>query len=250
MRTPKRIARRDGTEAWQVRYRLAGANRCQTIDGEDLAAEFCTWLSRYDASRAEDLLMAAWPRTRTGPRCRRSTSGPIAMSAPARRRPRGPRQMPQAGFGKRFGDLPVDRLTPEDIATAIIEMSEDEGLADKTIANRHGILTGMMKTAQNRGLITVNPCSETSLPDNTSHESAEAGAGIRRGEAEAPDRSRCAQSRRCRCDSGSLRARGHARRRSHAAVASLALGLAPSCARGSASRCRASGTPAQRMDCA
>lgn len=67
------------------------------------------------------------------------------------------RQMPN------LAPLPLDAVTPSAIAAWVNGMSR-EGLSGKTIANRHGFLSGVMKAALREGKVQSNPCDGTRLP--------------------------------------------------------------------------------------
>ncbi|MBF5002582.1 hypothetical protein IRT45_36360, partial [Nocardia sp. BSTN01] len=72
-------------------------------------------------------------------------------------------------FGPLFGDLPLSALcaADQDRNTPIqdwISDLEGDGVAAKTIANKHGFLSGCLKVAQRRGLIPFNPCEDSKLP--------------------------------------------------------------------------------------
>lgn len=64
----------------------------------------------------------------------------------------------------RLGEMPVDAITPDDVAKWIAWMAEqpstrydDQTLSAKTIKNKHGLLSAMLEAAAGRGLRTGNP---------------------------------------------------------------------------------------------
>ena len=70
-----------------------------------------------------------------------------------------------------LGDLPLDAVSPETIAGWINAQAED-GVAPKTIKNRHGFLYSMFQSAVDADpqLITRNPCAKSKMPASTSDE--------------------------------------------------------------------------------
>ena len=72
-------------------------------------------------------------------------------------------------FEPLFGDVPLtslcvadaDRNTP---VQDWISDCEADDVAAKTIANKHGFLSGCLKVAHRRGLIPYNPCEDSKLP--------------------------------------------------------------------------------------
>jgi integrase len=63
----------------------------------------------------------------------------------------------------RLGDQPIDAVGLRDIAAWLHRMQE-KGLAPKTIANLHGLLSASMKTAIRLGYRADNPCHGVRLP--------------------------------------------------------------------------------------
>lgn len=71
-----------------------------------------------------------------------------------------------------LGDLPLDAIDRHLIAAVVNRMSS-EGVADKTIANAHGLLAAVMKGAVIDRLIEVSPCVGIKLPRASEHEREE-----------------------------------------------------------------------------
>lgn len=81
-------------------------------------------------------------------------------------------------WSKPLGRLQLAEITKADVSRAVIELSErggrkGTGLADKTVANAHGILSSLMADAVDAGHIKASPCKGIRMPRRTSHESAE-----------------------------------------------------------------------------
>lgn len=68
-----------------------------------------------------------------------------------------------------LADLPVNAVTARTVGKWVNALEAD-GLAGKTIANRHGLLYAVMERARDDGTITKNPCKDTRLPTSESKE--------------------------------------------------------------------------------
>jgi integrase len=66
-------------------------------------------------------------------------------------------------------DMDVDRIDADDVARWVQAM-EKAGVSGKTISNKHGFLSGVMKRAVRLKHATSNPCEGTRLPDDEDHE--------------------------------------------------------------------------------
>lgn len=72
-------------------------------------------------------------------------------------------------FKDYLGDLPLEALCASSaeknsIVQDWVNDEESDGAAGKTIANKHGFLSAMLKVAVRRRLMPFNPCDDTSLP--------------------------------------------------------------------------------------
>lgn len=72
-------------------------------------------------------------------------------------------------IGPYMGDLPLPALCSADadknsVVQDWISAMEADGVAGKTIANKHGFLSGMLKVAVRRRLLPFNPCDDSKLP--------------------------------------------------------------------------------------
>lgn len=72
-------------------------------------------------------------------------------------------------IGPAMGDLPLHALcaATADQNTVVQEWvneQEADGVAPKTIANKHGFLSGCLRAAVKRHLLPFNPCEDTKLP--------------------------------------------------------------------------------------
>lgn len=67
-----------------------------------------------------------------------------------------------------LGYLPLHHITRQRISEVVNELSAG-GAADKTIANAHGLLAGIMNGAVLDGHLATSPCKGVRLPRNTEH---------------------------------------------------------------------------------
>ena len=70
--------------------------------------------------------------------------------------------------GTRLGRTPLSSLDREAVGLWVIEQ-ERSGLAPKSIANHHSVLSAAITDANARGLITANPCRGIRLPRRDDH---------------------------------------------------------------------------------
>jgi integrase len=68
-----------------------------------------------------------------------------------------------------LGDLPLDAIDRSAVAKTINKL-EAQGLAAKSIANAHGLLSAVMGSAVMADLIPTNPCHRMRLPRSGEHE--------------------------------------------------------------------------------
>jgi integrase len=68
-------------------------------------------------------------------------------------------------IGPAFGDIPLSGLTGDDVARWVQGMWDDgEGFSSKTIANKHGFLSGALNDAVDKGKLAANPAAGQRLP--------------------------------------------------------------------------------------
>ncbi|MEV6555927.1 site-specific integrase [Nocardia sp. NPDC051756] len=72
-------------------------------------------------------------------------------------------------IGPAMGDLPLTALCAADadqnsVVQQWVNEQEADGFSPKTIANKHGFLSGCLKEAVRRQLMPFNPCDSTKLP--------------------------------------------------------------------------------------
>lgn len=85
-------------------------------------------------------------------------------------------------WSPRLGTLRLDTIEHEDVAAAVNDFAEstvrsgktERVVSDKTVANAHGLLAAMMRSALRRRLIERDPCAEIDLPNRMGHSRVEA----------------------------------------------------------------------------
>lgn len=170
--------RRDGTTYTQVLFRAADpttGKRRQTSESFDDHASALRWqklLDELGPDRARALLTAeeevagekivtlneSWAET--------YIRGLTGVEDATRERYR--RYMVN-DLGPAFGDLPLTALCTASaeengVVQEWVNEQESDGAAPKTIANKHGFLSGCLRGAVKRRLIPFNPCEDTKLP--------------------------------------------------------------------------------------
>lgn len=71
-----------------------------------------------------------------------------------------------------LGNFTIADLTPDNVRQWLRTLAATD-MADKTIANVHGLLSGAMKSAVQRGYRDGNPCAGISLPRRSDHDATE-----------------------------------------------------------------------------
>lgn len=172
----RETVRSKGQVSYQARFRVKeGAKRRQTTETFETAqhrARFVRDVDRHGLDRALEILgatrdaavvdvevptlrevAASYIETRTGVQA--ATLKRYAAMVENDLRP--------------FVDRAVDQIDTDDIARWVQAM-ERAGVSGKTISNKHGFLSGVMKRAVAQKHVTHNPCEGTRLPDDEDHE--------------------------------------------------------------------------------
>jgi integrase len=85
-------------------------------------------------------------------------------------------------WAPRLGHMRLNQIEHEDVALAVNDYAQTitgKGharnlVSDKTVANAHGLLAAMMRSAIRKGHMTKDPCADIQLPDRTGHTRIEA----------------------------------------------------------------------------
>lgn len=156
--------RKDGTPYWAVRWREAGRNGKQ---------ETITWYDYQDALHCKDLIDKLGPekakeimRIVTEPRKAQTVAEYLTAHIDHL-------TGVEPGTTKRYrayvrndlgtlGAIPLRGLTSEDVAQWVKSMSENSSA--KTVKNKRDFLSGALKAAVKKGLITANPAEDVRNP--------------------------------------------------------------------------------------
>jgi integrase len=163
-------ARRDGTVAFDVRYRLDGKSRTLSFEDDKSAEKWARNVRtigpiealKYLRSTDEDTAPTVNEYADTYIRGKSGVEGKTLDHY---------RMYMRLHIGPVFGELPLDAVQREMIASWINAQS-DAGVAAKTIKNRHGFLSAMFQDAvdDDRIPLTRNPCAKTNLPESEQQE--------------------------------------------------------------------------------
>lgn len=172
MRTPQEHVARDGTRSWYIRFRHNGRHTSEAFPTYDEAARFARlgddlgWQAAldhvYDEDRQSDVPTLDAYAAKHIASLTRITDGTRTSYERIYRRV----------WATTLGATQLHRIDRHDVA-AVINAQVAAGKADKTIANAHGLLAGIMKGAVIDGHITRSPCDGIRLPRSTEHHNTE-----------------------------------------------------------------------------
>lgn len=151
-----------------------------TFDDESEAEQFRDTVNTIGAEKA----MLAWGITQTKQSAKRSTAPTVAQWLQSYIDTRTGvtkaclydyASYLEKDIAPQLGDVPIDLLTPDDIAAWVNWMAtrpsgkfDEDGepltLSGKTIANRHGFFSAALNTAVGKGVIPSNPALGTRIP--------------------------------------------------------------------------------------
>lgn len=211
MRAVTEYKRGDGKVTYRVRFRHLKANTTETFSSKERAERFARLLDDLGSQGALDQIYSEDQRLEV-PTLDEFAAKHIAGLT---RITDGTRvsydRIYKRVWAKPLGWMPLHQIDRHHINDVINELVA-AGKSDKTIANAHGLLAGIMNGAILDRHIGISPCRSTKLPRNTEHQNDEldpmtrddyallreamvehfrplidtlAGTGIRWGEAEA-----------------------------------------------------------------
>lgn len=159
--------RRDGTVAFDVRYRLDGKSRTLSFTTDQSAQRWATIVRRIGPAEALKLIaeqdsgglptLDEWAETYLA-----SRSGLESSTI------EDYRSFMRLSISPALGSLPLDAISPTRIADWVNELATR--YSGKTIANRHGFLFAVMQHAVEEGLLARNPCGRVRLPRTEARE--------------------------------------------------------------------------------
>lgn len=164
IRPPRTL--KDGSQVWDVNFRINGRQSSITCDSESAAEAFKAACAAYGVARACELYKID-PNPRAVPELGLTVAdwirhhidhltgvepGTIASYE----------RYLKNDIAPSIGKLPLTALTHDDIARWVQDLEED--FAPKTIANKHGFLSGALAAAVRAKKIPANPAVGTRLP--------------------------------------------------------------------------------------
>lgn len=160
--------RRDGSTAYDVRYRIDGASRTTSFDDPKAAEKWKGIVQSVGPAQAlEYLKITSVPGTPTvadyADQYINSKSGVEPKTL------QHYRMFMRLHIGPTFGHLPMDAVSAAAVAGWVNTMHA-AGSSAKSIQNRHGFMSGMFDHAIEANIVTKNPCTKTRLPTTESRE--------------------------------------------------------------------------------
>lgn len=160
--------RRDGTIAYDVRYRLDGSSRTLSF-GTQKAAERWAGIVRT-IGPAEALKFVELNSKPGTPTIDEYVDTYLATKSGVEPKTIDHyRMFMRRHISPVMGHMPLDAVSKETIAAWVNGM-RDSGAAAKSIANRHGFLSAMFQNAVDDGVVPSNPCAKTKLPETERRE--------------------------------------------------------------------------------
>ncbi|WP_293783627.1 site-specific integrase [uncultured Aeromicrobium sp.] len=185
MPAPEERCNAKGELTWRVRFRLDGKQRSRTFYDLQAAQRFCDWVDAFGPARAvelDDLEAEREGRGNVEPTAptldvwAERYIASLTGASPSTKD--GYRSTYKHSFGALIGDLRLDQIDRETVATAVAKLTTrggrgGRGYSDKSIRNQHGLLSAMLGTAVIDRIIDANPCDHIRLPRRTEHETIE-----------------------------------------------------------------------------
>jgi len=172
MRAVETFTKRDGSISHRVRFRLGKRQTSETFAKKAEAERFATLIDLVGAQGALDQIYVE-DQAAVMPTLDEYAATHIASLT---RITDGTRtsytRIFKRTWSKALGPMPINHVTRHHIA-AVINDDLVKRLSDKSIANAHGLLAGIMNGAILDSHISVSPCNGIKLPRNTEHEQVE-----------------------------------------------------------------------------
>lgn len=172
MRTPKMFDTDDGPR-WRVRYRRDGSQTTQTFTSEAEADKFCIDLDEYGAARADQMLYDRLAKDKAdaeAPALDDWIGTYLDDVCDANQATRDKyRRNYDLHISPVLGTLTLGQITDDDCRRLVRTLGEKKGLRDATVANVFSVLSGAMRSAHRRGIVSTDPTAETKIPNRTAH---------------------------------------------------------------------------------
>jgi integrase len=152
---------RNGTVSWDVRYRLDGSSKSKSFVSSDAAEKWARVVRQIGPTEAVKLLSS-------GIKANGPTVDEYAVTFIAAKSGLEPktadhyRMFMSNHISPAFGDLPLEVVSAELVSKWVNEQAA-KGAASKSIQNRHGFLSSLMRSALQDELIRRNPCTKTRI---------------------------------------------------------------------------------------
>jgi integrase len=156
--------RKNGTVAYDVRYRLDGSSRTLSFTTHQSAREWATMVRQIGPAEAIKVLQTTDHRGGKPTVDDWAETYISGLSGIEGKTTDHYRLYMKISISPTLGVLPIDAITPANIAQWINEQATR--YAAKTIKNRHGFLSAMFQAAVDDGLIDRNPCAKSRLPES------------------------------------------------------------------------------------
>lgn len=156
-----------GGASWQVMFRLDGRQTSRTFDTEANAQQWRQLLDALGPARALDLLDQPLPAGTTT--VAEHVLDHIEHLTGVTEGTRKTYRATVARDMDDIGGIPLAVFSRKAAADWVNRLAKS-GLAGKSIANRHGLLSAAMNAAVLDGLIPANPCKGIRLPRTDTHE--------------------------------------------------------------------------------
>lgn len=155
--------RRDGTTAFDVRYRVEGVSKTLSFEKHAAAEKWATIVRKVGPVEALSFLNLTTKAD--SPTVEEYLDVYLATKSGVEPRTlEHYRAMMRIHIAPVMGHLPLDAVSKTAVASWVNLMATS-GAAGKSIKNRHGFLSAMFANAVDDGLIPANPCAKTRLPE-------------------------------------------------------------------------------------
>lgn len=161
--------RGNGSPYFSVLYRLDGKQTSLSVNDQQEAEYACELMNRLGPARALEILKVS-----RAPRTKLTVDGWIRhhidhLTGVDKRTIEDYNRYLRNDIQPALGLIPLVDLGRDDIAGWVLQMQEDEA-SPKTIANKHGFLSGALAAAVTAGKLKANPAAGIRLPQKHAQE--------------------------------------------------------------------------------
>lgn len=173
---------KSGEVVFRVQFRIGNSAKQETFPTEKAADKFKELVDRIGGEAAREILERRRNNTGNTPTLREwteryldDTSGILTGIQPGTRG--GYRHIAETGFLPMLGDYPMDSISKADVGRWLAwqekqpsKRGKGQPMAAKTIRNYHALLSNILKSAYEHGVIPANPARSIRLSEGTSRE--------------------------------------------------------------------------------